>query len=87
MVCCVIKPDLVRIQWLGMLGETWRQVMGLICGSGDFLAYGSPSISAPSIVLHLQLAKYCDAPGYKVRTYDTEELFYHKKTAFPATYF
>ena len=29
-----------------MLGETGRQVMGPICGSGDFLAYGSPSISA-----------------------------------------
>ncbi len=29
-----------------MLGETGRQVMGPIRGSGDFLAYGSPSISA-----------------------------------------
>ena len=29
-----------------MLGETGRQVMGPIHGSGDFLAYGSPSISA-----------------------------------------
>jgi hypothetical protein len=26
------------------------------------------------IVLDLQLAIYCDAPGYKVRTYNTEEL-------------
>ena len=29
-----------------MPGETGRQVMGLTHGSGDFLAYGSPSISA-----------------------------------------
>jgi hypothetical protein len=29
-----------------MLGATGRQVMGPIRGSGDFLAYGSPSISA-----------------------------------------
>jgi hypothetical protein len=29
-----------------MLGETGKQVMGPIRGSGDFLAYGSPSISA-----------------------------------------
>ena len=29
-----------------MLRETGRQVMGPICGSGEFLAYGSPSISA-----------------------------------------
>ena len=29
-----------------MLGETGRWVMGPIHGSGDFLAYGSPSISA-----------------------------------------
>ena len=29
-----------------MLGETGRKVMGPIRGSGDFLAYGSSSISA-----------------------------------------
>ena len=29
-----------------MLGETGRRVMGPIYGSGDFLAYGSPCISA-----------------------------------------
>ncbi len=29
-----------------MLGETGRWVIGPIRGSGDFLAYGSPSISA-----------------------------------------
>ncbi len=28
----------------------------------------------PFIVLDLQLAIYCDAPGYTVRTYNTEEL-------------
>jgi hypothetical protein len=39
------------------------------------------------MVLPLQLAIYWDAPGYKVRTNDTEELFYDKKTAFPATFF
>ncbi len=31
-------------------------------------------VFVPLIVLDLQLAIYCDAPGYKVRTYDTEEL-------------
>ncbi len=29
----------------------------------------------------------CDAPGYKVHAYVTEELFYDKKTAVRATYF
>ncbi len=32
-----------------MLGETGRQVMGPIRGSGDFLAYVSPSISASTL--------------------------------------
>ena len=36
----------LSVWWLGMPGETGRQVMGLTHGSGDFLAYGSPSISA-----------------------------------------
>ncbi len=31
-------------------------------------------VFVPLIVLDLQLAIYCDAPGYKVRTYNTEEL-------------
>ena len=40
-----------------MLGETGRQVMGPMRGSGDFLAYGSPSISADrafhNVVIHV----------------------------------
>ena len=36
-------------------------------------------VFVPFIVVDLQLAIYCDAPGYKVRTYDTEELFYDQK--------
>jgi hypothetical protein len=40
------KQDWPSIRRLGMLGETDRWVMGPIRGSGDFLAYGSPSISA-----------------------------------------
>ena len=40
------------------------------------------------IILDLQLVIYCDAPGYKARTYDTEELVMDKKkTAFRLTYF
>jgi hypothetical protein len=40
------KQDWPSIWWLGMFGETGRRVMDPIRGSGDFLAYGSPSISA-----------------------------------------
>jgi hypothetical protein len=36
-------------------------------------------VFVPLIVLDLQLAIYCDAPGYKVRTYNTEELADDKK--------
>jgi hypothetical protein len=35
----------------------------------------------------LQLAIYCNAPRYKVRTYNTEELVDDKKTAFQAYIF
>jgi hypothetical protein len=31
------------------------------------------------IIVDLQLAIYCDAPGYKARTYDTEELVMDRK--------
>jgi hypothetical protein len=31
-------------------------------------------VFVPLIILDLQLAIYCDAPGYKVRTHNTEEL-------------
>ena len=40
------KQDWPSIWWLGMLGETGRRDVVPIRGSGDFLAYGSPSISA-----------------------------------------
>ena len=33
----------------------------------------------PFIVVDLQLAIYCDAPGYKARAYDTEELLMDRK--------
>ncbi len=36
-------------------------------------------VFVPLIVLDLQLAIYCDAPGYKVHTYNTEELGDDKK--------
>ena len=39
---------------------------------------------APFIVVDLQLAIYCDAPGYKIRTCNSEELTDDKKTAFQA---
>ncbi len=43
------KQDRPSVWWLGgMLGETGRWVMGPIRGSGDFLVYGSPSISSPN---------------------------------------
>ncbi len=45
-------------------------------------------VFVPLIVLDLQLAIYCDAPGYKVRTYDTEELVDdQKKNSFPGIFF
>jgi hypothetical protein len=31
-------------------------------------------VFVPFIVVVLQLATYCDAPGYKARAYETEEL-------------
>ena len=43
-----------------MLGETGRQVMGPIRGSGDFLAYGSPSISAVSHILSVLPSIFAD---------------------------
>jgi hypothetical protein len=40
------------------------------------------------IVLDLQLAICCDAPGYKVRTYNTEEQCDdRKKNSFPGMFF
>ena len=33
-------------------------------------------VFVPFILVDLQLAMYCDAPSYKVRAYDTEEIFY-----------
>jgi hypothetical protein len=33
----------------------------------------------PLIVIDIQLAIYCNAPGYKVHTYNTEELADDKK--------
>ena len=45
-------------------------------------------VIVPFIIVDLQLAIYCDTPGYKARAYDTDELFYErKKKAFWATYF
>ncbi len=40
------KQDWSSIRWLGMLGETGRQEVAPIHGNGDFLAYGSPRVSA-----------------------------------------
>ncbi len=37
------------------------------------------SVFMPSIVLHLQLTIYCDAPGYKLHTYKIEELAYDRE--------
>jgi hypothetical protein len=40
------------------------------------------------IILDLQLAIYCDTPGYKVHTYNTEELDDdRKKNLFPGIFF
>jgi hypothetical protein len=44
-------------------------------------------VFVPLIVLDLQLAIYCDALGYKVHTYNTEELDDDKKNSFPGTFF
>jgi hypothetical protein len=42
----------------------------------------------PLIILDLQLAIYCDAPGYKVRTYNTEELADDlEKNSFPGIFY
>ncbi len=45
-------------------------------------------VSVPLIIPDLQLAIYCDAPRYKVRMYNTEELADdHKKISFPGIFF
>ena len=44
-------------------------------------------VIVPFIIVDLQLAIYCDAPGYKARAYDTEELFYDRKNSFPGNLF
>ncbi len=46
-------------------------------------------VFVPLIVKDLQLAIHCDAPGYKVRTYNTEELDddRRKKNSFPGILF
>jgi hypothetical protein len=44
-------------------------------------------VFVPLIVLDLQLAIYCDAPGYKVHMYNTEELVDDKKNSFPGIFF
>ena len=36
-------------------------------------------VFVPFIVVDRQLAMYCNAPPYKVCTYNTEELFYDRK--------
>ncbi len=51
------KQDWPKIWWLGMLGETGWQEMIPIRGYGDFLAYGSPRISAHP----------CQMLGFKAR--------------------
>jgi hypothetical protein len=44
-------------------------------------------VFVPLIALDRQLGIYCNAPGYKVRTYNTEELADDKKTKFPEKLF
>jgi hypothetical protein len=44
-------------------------------------------VFVPLIVLDLQLAIYCDAPGYKVHMYNTEELADdQKRNSFPGIF-
>ncbi len=44
-------------------------------------------VFVPLIILDLQLAINSDAPSYKVRTYNTEELQDDKKNSFPGIFF
>ena len=56
----------------------------------SYLRVKSPPTQKPTKNQPLsdQLAIYCDDPGYKVRSYDTEKLFYDlKENCFPGNLF